>query len=294
MTKESKIYIAVFILLLVVVFLAWWKWYAADDSVVPSETKQSYNSMRLQLERMVKTSSRMSMRVLGEMGDDAATDKILMLSYVPEGPTTFRVLFTGGVHGNEPAGSEALLRFATDLVEKKVAYPGVAFDIVPVVNPWGWIYGLRRNKDNRDLNRDFASFKTNESLNMQYLCKRTQYDIMVDLHEDSHVSGFYMYRLANPDGALCSNIVEELFEAKYPIYNGRVSKVFKSVHGVITCPLWSLRLARFARQLSMSNYFRLEGCPQVFLFETPRMMPLESRVAIHLHALKTLLEKSGK
>ena len=71
--------------------------------------------------------------------------------------------------------------------------------------------------------------------------------------------------------------------------HGRVSKIFQARDGVISCALWSLRLARAIRQLSMSNYCRLQGCPQSFLFETPSRLPLDTRVAMHRIALDALL-----
>jgi predicted deacylase len=44
------------------------------------------------------------------------------------------------------------------LAEDGVA--GASIDIVPVANPWGWVYGYRYNGEGEDMNRDFASGRT--------------------------------------------------------------------------------------------------------------------------------------
>ncbi len=42
-------------------------------------------------------------------------------------------------------------------------FPDVSFDIVPLLNPWGWSRDVRYNRDGRDINRDFATFTTQEA-----------------------------------------------------------------------------------------------------------------------------------
>jgi hypothetical protein len=86
-------------------------------------------------------------------------------------------------------------------------------------------------------------------------------------------------------------MIENVQAGGYPIHDGRVMKIFRARGGIINCGLWSLHLARVTRQLSMSNYFRLEGCPRTFLFESPRQLEMKSRVAAHRLALERLLER---
>lgn len=264
---------------------------AASRRFVPSpEAIRSFSALQQRMDTLAEASGNVTVRILGDVSDNGSSRPIPLISHMPEMPAEFRVLLTGGLHGNEPAGVEFLMQFAEGLARGDFSWSGVAFDIVPVVNPWGWIHGRRRNAQGHDLNRDFASFKAQETIIMRQLHERTSYDLMVDFHEDSHVGGFYFYRLAHPDEALCRQIIERVRNAGHPIHHGRVSRIFQARDGVISCAMWSLRLARATRQLSMSNYFRLEGCPQAFLFETPRRAPLESRVAMNHAALTALLE----
>ncbi len=255
----------------------------------PARAVRSVAELQERMDGVAASSAAMTLHTLGEIPHDGATWPITMITCEPDGPARFRVLLTGGVHGNEPAGAEALLQFAEDLAQGSAAYSETAFDIIPVVNPWGWVHRRRRNAEDRDLNRDFASFNAPESRIIKSRFDSSAYNLMVDLHEDSHVSGFYFYRLAHPNDALCQTIIERVRNAGHPIHHGRVSKIFQARDGVISCALWSLRLARAIRQLSLSNYCRLQGRPQSFLFETPSRLPLDARVAMHRIALDALL-----
>ncbi len=253
---------------------------------------RSFDAFRQRLDTLAGASDLLKLHVLGEVSYEGASWPVFMMSREPGGQVRMRALLTGGIHGNEAAGTECLMQFAEALSRDATIYPGVAFDIVPVVNPWGWVHGRRRNGDGCDLNREFNTFKAREALLMREVFRQKNYDVMVDLHEDSHVNGFYLYRLANPDGELCHAMIEQVRMAGLPVHDGRVMKIFRARDGIINCALWSLRLARVTRQLSMSNYFRLEGCPQTFLFESPRRLEMKSRVAAHSLALEALLENA--
>lgn len=271
-------------------FAAWW-YLAPHNPGPPPKVVRDMAPLQERIENIAASSDNMTLEILGEIPSKTGMLPLALLSYKPETPEKFRVLITGGIHGNEPAGTEAVLQFADQLSRGELEYPGVAFDMVPVINPWGWIHHWRRNEDGCDLNREFNTFKAPEAIIMRDLLSRNHYDLMLDLHEDSHVPGFYIYRLANPDYESCNHIIDTVRNAGYHIHDGWASRIFPVDNGIIHCALWSLRLARALHQLSITNYCRLEGCPQSFVFETPRCLPLETRVAIHLIAVNTALEK---
>ena len=45
-----------------------------------------------------------------------------------------------------------------------------------------------------DINRDFATFNTQEARIIKQLFNDRRYDLMVDLHEDKDARGFYLYQ----------------------------------------------------------------------------------------------------
>ncbi|OQB42713.1 MAG: murein peptide amidase A [Candidatus Hydrogenedentes bacterium ADurb.Bin179] len=296
MSRKRKILLAVMLLATAVGILTGclvWKWAPFSRPTAPPEPVRSFDKLRQRMERLAAASDALTIRTLGEVSYNGSSWPLLLISRTPKGPIRLRALLTGGIHGNEPAGTECLMQFLETLSRDASAYPGIVFDIMPVVNPWGWVHGRRRNGNNRDLNREFTTFKAQESVFVREVRRQTHYDVMVDLHEDSHVNGFYLYRLANPDTELCRAMAENVQAGGYPIHDGRVMTIFRARDGMITSPLWTLRLARGIRQLSMSNYFRLEGCPRTFLFESPRRLEMKSRVAAHRLALEALLERAA-
>jgi hypothetical protein len=234
-----------------------------------------------------------NMRVssLGPLSYGSETLAMPVLHFTPSGEIRHRVLLTGCVHGNEPAGAKFLLEFCETLRAQPDKYPGVAFDIIPLVNPWGWEHNSRENGAGTDLNRDFNSFKAGESVLMREHFQKNKYDLAVDFHEDGGAQGFYYYRLDNADDPLCKEIIAKEKAGGHSIHDGTVMTIFTARDGIINCEHWSLALARVARQLSMSNYFRLEGCPRVFLFETPARRQMEERIAMDRTGLDVLLTK---
>lgn len=269
----------------------YWRFHSRAES--PATAVRNFYTLQSRINALVAVSGAMTVRSLGEVHYDGSDWPMLMITRTATESPRLSVLLTGGIHGNEPAGTEFLLQFAEMLAKDDTFYPDIAFDIIPVVNPWGWVHGRRRNGEGCDLNREFATFKAPEAVLMRILCKQKRYDLMVDFHEDSHVAGFYFYRLANPNEAFCHHMITVVREDGLPIHNGRVMTLFNAKDGIITSPMWTLHLARGIRQLSMSNYFRLEGCPQAFLFESPRRLELAERIAMHRAALTALLGKSG-
>lgn len=289
-------YIAAFVVALMALALGLrlWRHATPRSNPAPPAATRSLDEAQARLETIAANSDLLSLDILGTVQYDNTAYPIPRLAYAPEDDVHHRILLVAGVHGNEPAGPEALMRFVEDLAKGDAAYTGVAFDIVPILNPWGWVHRKRRNGAQQDLNRDFNSFKAPESRLIREFYQRHRYDAIIDFHEDSHTTGFYYYRLANPDFALCRYIIDHVREAGHPIEDGRVMKIFRARDGIITSGMNSLRLARLIRQFSMTNYFRIEGSPNVFLFETPSKQPFETRVAMHRTALDALLAKVAK
>jgi len=295
MRTKRKVLLILGLLALIAILAGGAAWYLLRGRETGGSPRQVRSPASLE-ERMASltTPGILTLDIPGTVSYADTAYPIRMLSRHISGEPGANVLLTGGIHGNEPAGTEFLLQFAETLSKDPSAWPEIHFDIIPVVNPWGWVHAARRNGEGRDLNREFGTFKAPESVLMQKVFKRKHYDLIVDFHEDGHVGGFYFYRLANPDETLCRSMIEAVRSTGNPVHDGRVMKIFRAKEGIITSPLWSLKLARTIRQLSMSNYFRLEGCPHAFLFESPKRLPLETRVAMHGAALTRLLDSLQK
>ena len=198
------------------------------------------------------------------------------------GPGGRRVLLSAGIHGDEPAGPEAVLCFlerdAADLL------PHFTFLILPCINPYGYVHNRRENRKGEDINRSFADDVAESNIVKQVL-EGQRFDLFVDLHEDWEATGFYMYEGRRDEAWVGPEIVCEVekigaidrdsgeSESDIPISEG----VFKAD------PAWGTR--------GIVSYVHRYHAEHVVIFETPTSWPLKQRTAAHLTALDAILER---
>src|SRR5262245_54274658 len=88
---------------------------------------------------------------------------------------------SAGVHGDEPAGPEALLSWAESDPARFARTPMLVF---PCVNPWGLRNNVRRNADGLDLNRAFQLEDHPIIRAMHLATARFKFRVSLHLHED--------------------------------------------------------------------------------------------------------------
>src|SRR5579871_5165234 len=99
------------------------------------------------------------------------------------------ILLTGGIHGEEPGGVEGALRW---LEGREWAKWNVNWYVLPCINPYGWERNQRRNRQNRDINRQFRNVRgTPEAKLITHLVKGRRFQFSFDLHEDVDSPGYY-------------------------------------------------------------------------------------------------------
>ena len=215
------------------------------------------------------------------------------LTFSPPGKIRRLVLLAGCVHGNEPAGLETLLQTAEQIAREPQKYEGYYFDIIPLVNPWGWVYDARYNRDGIDINRDFATLASQEARLIQHSTSGKAYDLVIDFHEDPGAQGFYLYQNAAPDTVLGRKVITAIRDAGYPIEQNVSMVVLKVDDGLIDAPMWSLLYMQATQQLSCPSYFRLDRNSTSFTIETPKNLPWEDRVKMNRMALREILSGLG-
>ena len=210
---------------------------------------------------------------------------------VPNDPVP-AVLIIGGVHGNEPAGAAWAIDLIQQLAGNPEWRPGVRIDVIPVVNIWGWAHDIRYNADGRDINRDFASFNTQEARLVRAFLSDRRYDLVIDDHEDPDATGFYLYQYGQKDEELSREVIAAIRAAGYPIEQDVNMIILSTDDGLIDAPMWGLRYMRLTGQLSITNYIRLARNRYVYTVETPTALPLEARIAAHRQAFEILSSRS--
>ena len=230
-------------------------------------------------------SRRFSASALGTVEYRGRAYPVHLLSFAPARPGRPRVLLVGSIHGTEPAGGMALLELAADMARDPTLFADAAVDIVPIANPWGWVYGYRYTGDGEDINRDFASSRTQESVLLRRLLReRGPYDLVMDLHE-SKKAGYFVYEYLPPHegfGSTFTGLVETGGERLEDWYR---EWFWRAEDGVLRVPTPALWWVTAARQLSLEQYARLHGTRHAYTVETPVDDSLADRVLIHRRAV---------
>ena len=98
------------------------------------------------------------------------------------------------VHGDEPAGSGALLKLLQTLAEQPALAAGYDLVIYPVCNPTGYEDDTRHNRRGADLNREFWRGSDHPEVGILEEELRTQaFDGIIALHADDSSDGLYGY-----------------------------------------------------------------------------------------------------
>lgn len=227
---------------------------------------------------------------LGTVTYGAFEEPIWLLRYTPA-HVARRVLLVGGVHGNEPMGAESVLRFTEHLRRSAGEFPGTAFDILPLVNPWGYAHGRRYNQQGYDINRDFGPFQTQEARIVRDFLAGQHYDLVIDHHEDSSAHGFYLYNIATPHQARCREIIERVRAMGLEIEQDTWMVILKTRDGLIDAPRWTLHAAQLALGNSLANHARLHHANAAFLIETPIRWKPRERLETQALAREMLLKE---
>ncbi len=261
------------------------------DTPPPQRNLSAYEQ---RLQKAVTSSRHLSLDEIGRVSYPGFEAPLWRISFRPDDTVKYKILFSAGIHGNEPAGAECALRFVESLAIAPGPYEDIAFDIIPLVNPWGWIHDIRFNQAGMDINRDFATFNSQEAKIIKQIMGADQYAMMFDLHEDPSAKGFYMYQYGLKDRQVGEQIVAVIHNMGYPVEQDVKMVVFKTQNGIIDAPMWGLKYMRLIGQLTITNYYRLYHSPYVYTVETPTSLPFEDRLIMQRTAVDMLVENFTK
>jgi len=192
---------------------------------------------------------------------------------------------SAGIHGDEPAGSEALITWAeknTHLLRRR------PFFLVPCINPWGLINNTRMDVQGRDMNRVFQNDSVPEISALKRAIGRRRFSLGLTLHEDYDGLGIYIYEIqgARPFWG------EALLKAARPHVPADSRSLIEGREcqgGLVRRPL---DMALF-EQLGLPEavYLHLQGCPRVFTVETPSEYGLDRRVRAHIAVIQECVRR---
>lgn len=202
-----------------------------------------------------------------------------------------RLALTAGVHGDEPAGVEAVARLLERPTEWASLLAGFEIRLFPCANPTGYARGTRENDQGLDLNRTFdhSDPPAEVALIRSALQSTGVPDLAIELHEDVDSDGFYLYELAASPPYL-GDAVTAAVAAVAPINRRTEIEGFAAEGGIIR-----LDPARLAATVPdhwpQAIYSFRVGVPYCLTLETPVATGLSvaQRAEIQLIALRTIL-----
>ncbi len=191
------------------------------------------------------------------------------------------ILITGGMHGDEPAGVEAVLQFlerdATKLQEQ------FSLTVIPCINPYGYIHNTRENRDGVDINRSFETNDVLEATIVQEAIENMQFLFTIDFHEDYEAKGFYLYEGKHDEQYIGPEIVKKVRTIGPIDADDSGEDTTEIVQGVYkVASKWGTQ--------GLAPYLLHFHSEHVLITETPTDWSLQQRANLHLGVLDAALE----
>ena len=204
---------------------------------------------------------------------------------------TRRVLISGGIHGDEPAGVETICTFLENELYHNFL-KNWEITLLPCINPSGFEAGTRNNHDDIDLNRKFMESQVPQEVAFVKNILEHPYDLDLELHEDIDSPGYYLYQKDKAAGlsSLGRTILDRV-ESVHPLNLAEEIEEMVSDRGLIS----RLSEPEDMDWWPMALYAHSRGCAHVFTLETSPTLSMGVRVKAHLRAIQTAMEyKEGK
>lgn len=201
------------------------------------------------------------------------------------------VLLSAGIHGDEPAGPEAILRMLENASYEEW-FNGINFYILPCINPTGYGAGTRENLQKVDINRSFANNRAKEAVIIKDFVRGKRFDLFLEFHEDWEYEGFYLYELyRGRKERFGAKIIRELRRKRFKIHSG-IADGRTTRGGIVQvgrAPGWPSGVPP-VMPLYLSKY----NTDHIITCETPSRLDLESRIQMHLSSFKVAMSELSK
>lgn len=204
--------------------------------------------------------------------------------FVFEGPhgggDPIRIGFFAGIHGDEPAGSHAVVELARRLVRNPSLAEGYQLYLYPICNPAGFDAGSRYSATGKDLNRQF--WKNSSEPEVALLERQIQelaFHGLISFHADDTSRGIYGFVRG---AVLARSLLEPALvsaEKILPRNCGAVIDGFRAANGIISECYDGI----------LTSPPKLENTPFEIILETPQHAREEAQIEAFVAASLTVL-----
>lgn len=194
-----------------------------------------------------------------------------------------RVYLSAGIHGDEPAPPQALLR----LMEDGFFDNRCTWFICPLLNPTGFLRRTRENAAGTDLNRDYKGPQSLEiQAHVSWLQRQPGFDLVICVHEDWESKGFYLYELNPLHRPTLANVMIEAVRPHGPIETAAVIDGRESAEPGIIRPISDPLLRETWPE---AIYLRHHHGTLTYTLESASAQPLDQRVTTQCAVLRAAL-----
>jgi hypothetical protein len=263
------------------------RWYEPERAAYPAV--RNLAPAQQTLRAADEASSHLLLTVIGRISYADFEAPFWYVAYRPFQAGLKRVLILAGIQGDATAGVDYLLDAVGILAAAAPGSVACDMDILPIVNPWGYVFNLPFNRNEINIGRDFVTFDSPEARVIRRFLRAKQYDLVIDLREDPDASGFFIWQYGLADENVSAQIVSRIRSSGFPVENDAGLLLLKPRDGIVAAPMWGLTFLRLFRQLTLAGYVRQNVSSVVYTVVTPQRLPLADRVAMQRMAVETLL-----
>lgn len=188
---------------------------------------------------------------------------------------------SAGIHGDEPAGTEALILWAENNISFLRSTPCL---VLPCLNPWGLAHNNRLDERGRDLNRAYQNKRIPlVSAHTKLLSGRT-FHVAFGLHEDYDAQGLYIYEVRRKRESWGEELLRSVegmipFETRSRI-DGQPAR-----RGLIRRRV----SARKFEEMPEAIYLHVHHALRTYTVETPSEFALDQRVTAQVRVLDAVV-----
>jgi hypothetical protein len=241
--------------------------------------KRSLNDF---LERLKKIAGP-QLELLGPMQIDGTAYTLPRITFSgPNSQEPIRIGIFATIHGDEPAGALAAVRFLEQLVLQPELAENFRLQMYPICNPTGFEDNTRHSRRGRDLNREF--WKNSSEPEVQLLeqeLRAGRFSGIIQLHADDTSEGIYGFVRGH---TLTENLLRPALEAAGEIlprnrnatidgFAARDGIIYHHYDGILAAPA------------------EMSPVPFEIIFETPHHAGTELQVEALVTALRTILKE---
>lgn len=203
---------------------------------------------------------------------------------VRRGPERPAALLLAGTHGDEPAGVEAVFDFCRRGPERWLEH--LSFEIVPCLNPYGYVHDTRLNAQGLDINWSYTRADIPELVLLRQLIRERRFAFVMDFHEDWESPGFYLYELRRDAPPVGREITRRVARV-CPVNTSPQIEGYPADHGLIV-PGPEREEEWRGKGIPIAMYH--EHTDHLLTTESPTHLGLGSRIEAHVAALETVIE----